>query len=123
MTQRQAEFQTLRDRLVQVGKAIVLVGGLVKREKLTLIEERFGLEVEWFDIADDNPKRTDTIVRRIGAGNIGAVILLEGLIGHKVSKRVVAACQSNNVPCVRADRGGSGSIEVALLELDRKIST
>jgi hypothetical protein len=124
MGERQAsdDRHTLRERLIQIGRTVVLVGGLSRREKLALIHERFGLEVEWYEIEDDGPKATDTIVKRIKAGGIGAVILLEGLMGHKVSKRVIGACQACNIPYVRADRGGSGSLELAFVELDRKLS-
>lgn len=122
MTERQAVLQTLRERLVALGRPIVIVGGIRKRDKIQALHERFGIDTDWFEIEEDSPNSTDAIVKRIKSGRIGAVILLEGLMGHKVSKNVRAACQSSNVPFTTGGKGGIGNLEQALNELDRRIS-
>ena len=120
--QKHFDFQTLRERTIEQGKIIVLVGGLCKQQKLDSIEERFGFEVEWHEIDNDSPNDVDSIVRRIRAGRVGAVILLKGLMGHRTSKNVIAACHTCNVPLVTGGRAGTGDIEQALHELERKIA-
>ena len=122
VTEVQKEFQSLRERLVQLGKPIVIVGGICKRQKLQLVAERFGLEVEWHEIDSDSQRDTDVIVRRIKGGSVAAVILLMGLMAHRVSKKVIDACQSCNIPYTTGDRAGTGSLETALSDLERKLA-
>ena len=123
VTEIQREFQSLRERLIQVGKPVVIVGGICKRQKLQLVADRFGIEVEWHEIDSDSQRDTDVIVRRIKSGSIAAVILLKGLMAHKVSKKVIDACQSCNVPLATGDGAGTGSLEAALNDLDRKLGS
>ncbi len=122
MTQRQVEFQTLRERLVQLGKPVVLVGGIRKPDKIRLINERFGIDVEWLEIEDDSPKATEAIVRRIRSGRIAAILLLKDLVGHKTSRAIIVACQTCNIPWVHANRAGTATIEAALIEIERKLA-
>ncbi len=117
-SQRQQLHQTLRTCLV------VIVGGLRREEKLRIVNERFGLEeVEWHEIDSDSPRATDSIVNRIRNGSVGAVVVLQGLMAHKVSKRIYDACHSCNVPYALADKGGTGTLEQAFSELERKLAS
>jgi hypothetical protein len=116
------ETRTLRERLAQLTKPIVAVGGLCKAEKLRIVNDRFGIDIEWHEVMGDSTRATDAIVRRIKAGNVGAIVLLEGLMGHRVSKRVIEACQACNVPLAMGDRAGTGSLEIAFNEIVRRLS-
>lgn len=122
VTEVQREFQSLRERVVQLGKPIVIVGGICKRQKLQLVADRFGLEVEWHEIDSDSSRDTDVIVKRIKSGSVAAIILLTGLMAHKVSKKVIDACQSCNIPYTLGDRAGTGSLEAALTDLERRLA-
>jgi len=108
--------------MIELGRIVVLVGGLCKRQKLDAIQERYSMQIEWHEIDDDSPNDVEAVVRRIRSGRIGAVILLKGLMGHKSSRNVIAACHTCNVPLVTGGRAGTGDIEQAFLELERRLS-
>ena len=103
-------------------RALVIAGGLRKEAKLRVIQQRFGIEAEWHEIDSDAPRDVETITNRIRSGRVGAVILLTGLMGHKVREKIVQACAHHGVPFVSADTGGTGSIEHAFTELERKLT-
>ncbi len=106
--------------LRKLQRAIVLVGGLIVPEKIELVRERFGLEVMWF--VSDGTRTDDVVVERIKSGTIGAVVVLEGLVGHNTSGKVIEACKTNNVPCTYGDKGGTGSLGNAFHDLDRRLT-
>jgi hypothetical protein len=101
-------------------RAILIVGGLRNSAKLRLIKERFDIDAEWHEI--EAPIRgLDSVEQRIRSGRVGVVVLLEGLMGHKVSDRVIRACNQYNVPFAYGDRAGSGSLEHAFDDLERRV--
>lgn len=109
-------------RKMLAKQTLVIAGGLVVNEKLDLCQTRFGIKAVWHEI-DDSMPATETLCQRIRSGSVGAVILLEGLIGHKQSNKVVDACRANQTPYMMGDRGGTASIEAALHTLDSKLGT
>jgi hypothetical protein len=44
-------------------------------------------------------------------------------MAHKVSERIVQACSQYNVPFTKADRGGTGSLEQAFNDLERRLTS
>lgn len=109
-------------RKMLATRTLVIAGGLVVNEKLDLCQTRFGVKAVWHEI-DDSMMRTETLCQRIRSGSVGAVVLLEGLIGHKQSNKVVDACRANLIPYMMGDRGGTASIEAALHALDSKLGS
>ncbi len=109
----------LRRRLQ--NKPVVIAGGIEKAEKLRTIRERFGIQAEWLAINNGGPRSTSSIVQKIKTGGISAIIILEGLIGHPTSRKLMDACISSNVPYTLGYRGGIGDVEKSLGELDREI--
>lgn len=92
---------------LQMGqRALVIAGGLRKEAKLRLIQQRFGVPVEWHEIDSDAQRDVEAIVNRIRSGRVGAVILLTGLMAHKVREKIVGACAQYNVPYTTAATGG-----------------
>lgn len=122
LRQTQTGFHSLQEKLYRTGQCLVIVGGLEKREKLRLVNERFGLDVEWHAIDRDSAPAMDSIIRRIRSGRIAGVVLLLGLMSHKVSSQIRAACQACNVPLANGDRAGTASLELAFTELERKLA-
>ena len=102
-------------------KPVLLAGGILIPEKLKSVQERFGLEVEWHEIDHDNPRASQTLMSRVRAGKVGAVILLEGVMRHSTYKPVVEACNINNVPYAMGDKAGIASLQAAFDELERKL--
>jgi hypothetical protein len=103
-------------------RAIVIAGGLRKEAKLRVIQQRFGVQVEWHEIDSDAPREVEAIVSRIRSGRVGAVVLLTGLMAHKVYEKIVQACTACNVPYSTAGTGGTGAIEQAFAELERRLA-
>ncbi len=103
-------------------RAIVITGGLRKDAKLRLIRQRFGVPVEWHEIDSDAPRDVDAIVNRIRSGRVGAVVVLNGLMAHKVWNQIVQACGQYNIPYTTADTGGTGAIEQAFNDLERRLA-
>ncbi len=116
-------FTNLNTLTLQMGqRALVIAGGLRKEAKLRVIQERFGVPVEWHEIDSDSQRAVDAIVSRIRSGRVGAVILLTGLMAHKVREKIVQACSQCNVPFTSADTGGTGAIEQAFHDLERRLA-
>lgn len=113
------EWPALRRRLQ--NKPLVIAGGIEKPEKLRTIKDRFNIQAEWLAINNGGPRSTASIVQRIKTGGISAIIILEGLIGHPTSRKLMDACLSSNVPYTLGYRGGIGDVEKSLGELDREI--
>ena len=121
MTSRQ--YTHLTSLTLQMGqRALVIAGGLRKEPKLQVIKQRFGIDVEWHEIDSDAPRAVEAIVSRIRSGGVGAVILLTGLMAHKVREKIVQSCSQYNVPYTTADKGGTGALEHAFNELERRLS-
>jgi hypothetical protein len=103
-------------------RALVIVGGLRKDAKLQTIRQRFGVSVEWHEIDSDASRSVDAIVNRIRSGRVGVVIMLNGLMAHKVWDKIVQACTQYNVLYTSAGTGGTGAIEQAFNDLERRLA-
>src|SRR5579864_9331735 len=92
-------FTNLQSLTLQMGhRALVIAGGLRKEAKLQAIQQKFGVTIEWHEIDSDAQRDVEAVVSRIRSGGIGAVILLTGLMAHKVRDKIVQACSQYNVP-------------------------
>jgi len=109
-------------RLRAVTKPVLLAGGIKIPEKIKSVHERFGIELEWHEIDHDNPRASQTLMRRIRSGKVGAVILLEGVMRHSTYKPVVEACNNMGVPYAMGDKAGIASLSDAFAELERMLS-
>ncbi len=116
-------FTHLKTLTLQMGqRALVIAGGLRKEAKLQAIQQRFGVTVEWHEIDSDAQRDVEAIVNRIRSGRVGAVVLLTGLMAHKVRDKIVQACSQYNVPYTTAATGGTGALEQAFTDLERRLS-
>jgi hypothetical protein len=110
-------------RAAMQKKPLFIVGGLVVNEKIELCANRFGVKVEWHETDSDSMKSVESMAHRIRTGGVCAIILLEGLIGHKTSNKITDACKTNHVPYVFGDKGGVASIETALNAIEQKLAS
>jgi len=111
------EWPTLRARLQ--NKPLVIIGGIVKDEKLRTIRERFNIEAEWYPTDNGGHKISSNLAHKIRNGGVGAMIILEGLIGHAVSKKLTDAAGDNPTPYALAYRGGVGDLRASFDSLER----
>lgn len=100
------------------AKAVVMLGGVRKPEKLDKLHQRIDFEVEWIETSAGSTGSTSTLERRIREGNVAAVVILEGLIGHKHYEPVVAAARQADIPVAYGGRAGTASLRSAFEELD-----
>ena len=108
-----------RLRAALAGGSLVVVGGLVVQAKLDLYAARFGVKPEWHETDGDAAQSIEILAKRIRAGGISAIIMLEGLMAHTACDKVVAACKAGRVPFALGDKGGTGSIADALDQIER----
>jgi len=103
----------------------VLVVGNVKKatERRDQIKRRVDVEAEWCVIDNDkgSNRQLDNVTARILSGKVGGVVILEGFVHHKVTKRIQGACFDALVPHSYGNKGGVGEMKDALSELDRKL--
>ncbi len=115
------ELPALRKR-IEGGGRVMVVGGWQCNDKIQLVRERLGLEIEWCQTDKNKPNAVDEAVSRVKGGKVVAVVVLEGLVSHKDWKRIVAASDGASVPRANAYRGGVGSLETAFVEIERKLT-
>ncbi len=99
--------------------AVVIVGGVVKPEKLDRLREHLGFNVEWLGTSVHGS--TSALERRIREGHVAAVVMLEGLISHKHSEQVVAATRQAGVPLAYGGTGGLGKLEEAFEQIEASL--
>ncbi len=100
---------------------ILLAGGMLVPEKITSIKQRFGFDVDWHVIDHDSPRGENSLEKRVRAGKVGAVVLLEGVMRHSTWKSIVDACDSAGVVYAMGDKAGTASLESAFNDLERKL--
>lgn len=109
-----AEFSHLR----RVAGAVVLFGGEVRRPKLARLRQLTGLPIEWVEGRD-----SARLAWRVRRGDVAAVVLLEGLVGHSEAENVVRALRRRGTPLGYGGRGGLGTVFEGLRGLDLKLSS
>ena len=101
---------------------VVFVGGVVKQEKVALIIQKHGVEVEWIDTSRHGTQAISGLEKRIRERRLAAVVVLQGLIGHKHFEPIVAAARQVGCPFAYADKAGLGSVVRAFNELEKQIT-
>jgi hypothetical protein len=99
---------------------IVVVGG-VGRKAASLpaeLEER----VEWIDITRQGTVAIGNLTQRIRAGRVAALVLLEGLVGHRHSEPLVGAAREAGIPLAYAGKGGRAALDRALGDVLSRLS-
>ncbi len=99
-------------------KPVVLLGGVVKQEKLDRLKKHLGGEVEWIATDNGNAQGIASLERRVRDGRVGAVVVLEELIGHRHFAPVVDAARHATVPLAYGAKAGKASIVRALHDIE-----
>lgn len=108
---------------------VVLVIGNAKshKERETDARERLGLGdgIEWVNVDNDKnaARKIDSLATRVAGNGVVAVVLLEGFVDHRLTKKIEAACDcaAYPVPIAYGGRGGRREFQEALTTLDRKL--
>lgn len=99
-------------------RPLVLLGGVVKQEKLERLKKHLGAEVEWIATDNGNPQGIASLERRVREGRVGAVVVLEELIGHRHFSPVVDAARQVVMPIAYGAKAGKASIVRALQDIE-----
>lgn len=109
---------------------VVLVVGNTKSHKDREADARERLElssVEWCNVDNDKnaARKVDSLAARIAGNNVVAVVILEGFVDHRTTKKIENAClrAPAPVPYAYGGKGGRREFEDALSELDRKLGS
>jgi hypothetical protein len=97
---------------------VVIIGGVVKPEKLDRLREHLGFEVEWIETTMNGTGSTAALERRIRDRHVAAVIVLDGLISHKHSQQIVDAARQTDVPLAYGGTAGIGKLKEAFEQLE-----
>ena len=111
------ELPALRKEIA-LGREAIIVGGVVEKEKIRVIKERFGLDVTWYGTDPNRPRKIEDVVNRIKGGRICCVVIINGWIRHKVYASLVAACDSMRVPYANGEKGGIACIGSAIDKIE-----
>jgi hypothetical protein len=100
------------------ARKIVLVGGLVKRDKLAALVVVLGFTPEWVETEGTAKNTIRALEGRILDGRIAGVVVLEGIMSHTHVEPLLRAARQTGTPFAYADRGGKASFERAFEELE-----
>ena len=117
------ELPQLRQFIESRGP-VIIAGGIRKEDKIAAVQERFGVACEWHEIDRNNPRATDALATRIQGGKVSGIIMLEGLMAHKTSRKIEKAVQNQPkmIPIAFGDTGGIAKLGDALDALERDIT-
>ena len=102
-------------------RRVVLLGGVVRQEKLERLSARLGFEPEWLDTKRNGTVAIGALAVRVRDGRVGALVLLDGLVGHQHVEPVLRAARAGNVPVSYGDKAGKASLDAALRELEEQL--
>jgi hypothetical protein len=99
---------------------IVVVGGAGR--KATSLPRELEERLEWIDTTRQGTVAIGNLTQRIRSGRVGALVLLEGLVGHRHSEPLVAAAREASIPLVYAGKGGRAALDRALGDVLARLS-
>jgi hypothetical protein len=96
---------------------LVVVGGVARMERVSFAPREVRDTIEWIDTTRHGTHAIGNLAQRIRARRVGALVMMEGLVGHRHSEPVVGAARVASVPVAYAGKGGRNSLARAFLTL------
>jgi hypothetical protein len=90
----------------------VVVGGPGRQTKS--VPTDLESQLEWIDTTRQGTVAIGNLTQRIRGGRVAALVLLEGLVGHRHSEPLVGAAREAGIPLAYAGKGGRTALERAL---------
>lgn len=97
---------------------LVVVGGVSKRERSLEVPVALKAHLEWIDTTRQGTHAIGNLERRIRAGRLTGLVVLEGMISHRHSDPLISAARQVGLPCAYAGRGGRAALARALDEIE-----
>jgi hypothetical protein len=98
----------------------VLVGGVIRSDRLGFLPREVIERLEWIDTTRQGTHAIGNLAQRIKARRVAALILMEGVIGHRHSDPVVHATREVGIPMEYAGKGGRNALIRALISINQK---
>jgi hypothetical protein len=114
-----ARYPTLA--AVAQASSVLLVGGVTQTSTVDRVQRELSLCLEWIPVIGQNPAARRNVIGRIKRGKVGAVIVLEGLVGHSLSGPVLRACKTTDTPFAYGGRAGSEQLHAAFRSLEESL--
>lgn len=110
-------------RSIAASRGLVVLGGQIKADKLQFLQKQVGKKnVEWIGTEGTGSIRSiDALAMRVRHGGVGAVIFLDGLIGHRHFKPVLDVARPAGVPVGYGGKAGKSSLAQAMLEIETSL--
>lgn len=99
---------------------IVIVGG-ARSDKLAWLPASLKGAVEWIETTRQGTHAIGNLAQRIRQRRVCALIVLDGLVGHKHSEPLVAAAREVKIPTAYANKGGTGALARAFTQLEKMV--
>lgn len=99
---------------------IVIVGGC-RGEKLGWLPLPLRQTVEWIETTRQGTHAIGNLAQRIRQRRVLALIVLDGVVGHKHSEPLVAAAREVKIPTAYANKGGTGALARAFTQLEKMV--
>lgn len=114
-----------RLRALCAQKPLVLLGGTIEPEKLTRLKKQLGTNVDWVETSDGNTQGIGALATRVRTSRVGAVVVLEELIGHRHFAPVVSAARESNpaTPVGYGKKAGTLGLKSALETIEKLLSS
>jgi len=103
------------------GRSLVVFGGAVDPAKRTMWTRLVGREVEWMASTSKGFRERQNLERRMQRGRIGALVLLEGLIGHTHDRPLVDLARLSNTLVAYGGKAGVGTMRQAFESLAQQV--
>lgn len=107
--------------VVSKTRPLVIVGGLAKLEKLQLFPEDLRACVEWIETTRQGTHAIGNLANRIRHHRVSALILLDGLVGHRHTDPLVSAARDAGIVAVYAGKGGQAALSRALGQVEKML--
>ncbi len=107
---------------VAVSHGVLLIGGVTQTNTVDRCERELGLLLEWVPVIGANSHAQRNVVGRVSRGTLGAIIILEGLVGHRLSGPLVRACKLVGTPFAYGGRAGSEQLRAAFRDLEQSLA-
>jgi len=89
------------------GAPVLVVGADRAPHGLDTLEARLGAPVEWIEGAT---RTVDQAERRVRAGSVAGLIVLDGYMPHRLFDALLAASRATGVPFAYGGKGGKGAL-------------
>ncbi len=111
-------------RQLAAERGVVVLGGQIKADKLQFLQKQLGKKnVEWIGTEGTGSIRSiDALAMRVRRNGVGAVIFLEGLIGHRHFSPVLDSARFSSVPVGYGGKAGKSSLALAMMEIENSLA-